>query len=68
MERRMVLLSDWQNWMSSLARHGLVAALQGPEEDDPNSISGQRRSWVPSKVVQLSPALAKLSEVGFLMT
>lgn len=32
-----------------------------------HSICGQRRSCVPGKVVQLSPALAKLTEVGFLM-
>lgn len=31
------------------------------------SICGQLRSCVPGKVVQLSPALAKLTEVGFLM-
>ncbi len=37
----------------------------GVRETD--SISGQRRSWVPGKVVQLSPALAKLTEVGFLI-
>lgn len=33
-----------------------------------NSISGQRRSWVPGKTVQLRPALEKLTVVGFLMT
>jgi hypothetical protein len=32
-----------------------------------DSISGQERSWVEGKTVQLSPALAKLRSVGDLM-
>lgn len=65
MERRMVLPWAWQVLMSCL--WGVRGVKEESGGGGAHSISGQLRSWVPAKTSHLSPALAKLRRVGFLM-